>query len=70
MKDSIIEILLITILDEAIKELVNFMFEKKEPKDYSSFTPSTYCKVDVVFDFDDSALPGPIHNQTRLQCVE
>ena len=58
------QILSLIILDEAIKELVNFMFGKRNQKITQVFTLSTDWKEDVVCDFQDSALPGPIHNQT------
>ncbi len=54
-------ILLLIILDEALKELVNFMFEKRNQNITQVFTPLTHCNAHVVFDFQDTALPDPIH---------
>ncbi len=49
----------------ATKDL-NFMLVKTNQKDHASLTPSTHCKLDLVQDFQDSALPDPIHDKLTL----
>ena len=46
------------------------MFEKGNQNITQVFTPSTHCEADVVLDFQDSALPGPIHNQIKTTRAE
>ncbi len=53
-------VLLLIIVDEAIKELANFTLEKTNQKDHGSKISLTHCKLDLVKEFQDSALPKSV----------
>ena len=60
-------------LEYGIRDLVKslmsiFMLEKFNQEDNAHLTPSTHCKLDLVYYFHNSAPPGPIHNQIDEYC--